>query len=170
VKTTDCLAIYGAVLSTIVFVWHLIQSRPRLKVDVIFGIDGKGNAIRHGIYIFVRNVSSHNVHLSSVEILYPYMAPTLKRRLEHVWRFKAIPRRVGWVHSSLSNYSVDSGCPISLEARQSHSVFIPQATLEMILSKASERAVMACVQDQLWNNVYSGKFKCPAQTVSLGAK
>ena len=28
-------------------------------------------------------------------------------------------------------------------------------------AEANERAIMACVQDQLWNNVYSGKLKCP---------
>lgn len=161
-KITDYLAIYAAGLSTLVVVWNIVQSRPRMKVDLMAGIEGTGDAMKSGVYIFVRNVSSHDLHLSSVEILYPYMTPSLKQRLEHVWRFRAIPRRLGWVHSSLSSYSVESGCPASLAARKSHSVFIPQATLDTILSEASDRAIVACVQDQLWNNVYSGKFKCHA--------
>lgn len=161
-KVTDYLAIYAAILSTLVFAWNILQSRPRIKVDLIFGIEGTGDDLKSGVYIFVRNLSSHDVHLSNIEILYPYTVASLKERLAHAWRFKTLPKRLGWVHSSLSNYSVESGCPVCLEARKSHQVFIPEPALEEMLSGAIDRVLMACVQDQLWSNIYSGKFKCPA--------
>ena len=161
-KITDYLAIYATILSTLVFVWNVLHSRPRVRVDLIFGIEGTGDALKSGVYIVVRNLSSHDVHLSSIGILYPYRIASLKERFAHVWRFRRLPRRLGWVHSSLSNYSVESGCPVCLEARKSHQVFIPQAVLDAMLAEANDRAIMACVQDQLWNNIYSGKFKCPA--------
>ena len=161
-KITGYLAIYASILSTLAFAWNVLQSRPKVRVDLILGTKGTGDALKLGVYIFVRNLSSHDVHLSNIKLLYPYRVVSLKDRLAHVWRFKRFPRRVGWVHSSLSNYSVESGCPVCLEARKSHQVFIPQPALERVLAEANDRAIMACVQDQLWNDVYSGKFKCPA--------
>lgn len=160
-KVTDYLAIYAAVLSTLVFLWNVLQSRPRVRVDLIHGIEGTGDAMRSGVYIFVRNLSSHDVHLANIDILYPYRVVGLKERIVHMWKFRRWPRRLGWVHSSLANYSLESGCPVCLEARKSHSVFIPQPALESMLAEATDRTLMAGAQDQLWNNVYSGKFKCP---------
>ena len=159
-KSTDYLAIYAAILSTLVFFWNVLQSLPRVRVDLIFGIEGTGEALKSGAYIFVRNLSSHDVHLSNISILYPYRTPSLTERFAHLWRYKRFPRRLGWVHSSLSNYSLESGCPACLVARKSHKVFIPQPVLEAMLVEANDRAIIACVQDQLWNSVYSGKFKC----------
>ena len=161
-KTTDYLAIYAAILSTFVFLWNVLQSRPRIKVDVIFGIEGTGDDVKSGVYIFVRNLSSHDVHLASIEILYPYTTVGLKTRLIHAWKYKRLPRRLGWVHSSLSNYSVASGCPVCVEARKSHQVFVPFSSVEKMLADAVNRSLIACVQDQLWNNIYSKRFRCPA--------
>jgi len=160
-KITDYLAIYAAVLSTFVFFWNVLQSRPRIRVDLIHGIEGTGDAMRSGIYIFVRNLSSHDVHLTNIDILYPYRTVDLKERFAHLWRFRRLPRRLGWVHSSLSNYSLESGCSVCLEARKSHQVFIPHTALEDMLAQAIERTLMAGAHDQLWNTVYSRKFKCP---------
>jgi hypothetical protein len=67
--------------------------------------------------------------------------------------------RLGWVDSALSIYSVKSGCPLCVERFKSHQVFIPQDAVEAILADAVDRVMVACVQDQLWNNVYSRKFK-----------
>ena len=57
-KITDYLAIYAALLSTFVFFWNVVQSRPRIKVDLIFGVEGSGEPLRSGIYVFVRNPTS----------------------------------------------------------------------------------------------------------------
>ena len=160
-KFTDYLAIYAAILSTLVFSWNILQSRPRIKVDLIFGIEGTHDNLKSGVYIFVRNLSSQDVHLAHISILYRGTNVGLKERFEHAWRFRQIPRRIGWVHSSLSNYSVESGCPVRLEARKSHRVFIAEAILEQMLSQAIDRSLMACVQDQLWNDVYSRALRCP---------
>lgn len=159
-KITDYLAIYAASLSTLVFVWNFIQSRPRVKVNFTFAVEVTDNGIAHGVNIFVRNVSSYELHLTSIDLLYSYMTPTLMDRLSHAWRFKTLPRRIGWVHASLSTFAVDSGCPMSLGPRKSHRVFIPQSSVDQVLSEASGPAIIACVHDQLWNRVYSRKFDC----------
>lgn len=156
---TDYLAIYAATLSTAVFLWNVVQSRPRIKVDLIFGVESDDGKAESGAYVIVRNSSSHEVHLANVSILFPYIGITFKKRVAHLLRFKRWPSRIGWVHSSLSNFSIESGCPVCLEARKSHKVFIPKAKVEEMLSEATEGTLIACVQDQLWNNVYSRKFK-----------
>ena len=158
-KMTDYLAIYAAVLSTGVFLWNIVQSRPQIKVDLLFSIDDASGKPESGASVIVRNHSSHDIHLANISILYPYRHVTFKERLEHLWRYRSWPSRVGWVNSSLSNYDIESGCPVCLEARKSHRVFIPDTKVKEMLSGATEGNLIACVQDQLWNNFYSHKFK-----------
>jgi hypothetical protein len=152
------LAIYAAALSTFVFLWNVLQSKAKVKVDLIYGIEGEGDDLKSGVYVFVRNLSSHQIHLSSLSLLYPYRPVSLKERITHLWEYKRFPYRIGWVSTSLSNYSIEDGCPICLEPRKSHSVLIRDDKLEDVLSDAVDRTLIACVQDQLWNNTYSKVF------------
>lgn len=158
-KFTDYLAIYAAILSSVVFLWNVLQSRPRLKVDLLFGIETIDGKTTSGISVVVRNTSSHDIHLAAIGLLYPYIEVGVKGRLLHLWRYKRWPNRVGWCHTSLSNYSIKDGCPMCLEARKSHHVLVPEAVIEQVLSAATQGSIIAAVQDQLWNNVYSRPFK-----------
>lgn len=162
-KATEWLAVYAATLSTIVFAWNVFQSRPRLKVMIVFGIEG----VVVGAHISVQNRSSQTIHLSNIAILYRHRKPTWKEWLSHAWKFKRFPRRLGWVHSSLSNYEIPDGCPVALEARNSHHVLVPEETLESIFQRIAERKIMAVVQDKIWNNVYSNVFEYSVPRVSV---
>lgn len=160
-KLTEYFAIYAAVLSTFVFLWNVLQSKAKIKIDLIYGIEGEDDDIKSGVYIFVRNLSSHQVYLSNLSLLYPYRSVSFKERIAHLWKYKRFPSRIGWVLTSLSNYSIEDGCPICLEPRKSHSVLITDDKLENVLSDAVDRNLIACVQDQLWNNTYSNIFHYP---------
>lgn len=162
-KATEWLAIYAAVLSTIVFAWNVFQSRPRLKVVIVFGInDGVA-----GAHVSVQNRSPHTIHLSNISILYRGRAPTLKEWLSHAWEFRRLPRRLGWVYSSLSNYEISDGCPIALEARNSHHVMVPEDTLEQIFERSGNTKIMAVAQDKIWNSVYSKVFEYSVPRISV---
>jgi hypothetical protein len=158
-KLTEYLAIYAAILSTFVFLWNVLQSKAKIKVDLIHGVEGEGDEVKHGVYLFVRNLSSHEVHLSNLSLLYPYRSVGIKERLSNLWQFKRFPSRIGWVSTSLSNYSIEDGCPICLKPRKSHKVMITKDKLEEIFSDATERCMIGYAQDQLWNNTYSKVFK-----------
>lgn len=158
-KVTDYLAIYAAILSSVVFLWNVVQSRPRFKVDLLFGVENIKGVITSGISIVVRNTSSHDIHLAAIGLLYPYIRVGTKEKLLHLWRYKRWPRRVGWCHTSLSNYSIEDGCPMRLEARKSYHVLVPKEIVEKVLSEATRESLIATVQDQLWNRVYSRPFK-----------
>lgn len=162
-KATEWLAIYAAALSTIVFSWNVFQSRPRLKVMIVFGIE----ELVVGAHISVQNRSPHTIHLSNISILYRDRKPTWKEWLSHAWEFKRLPRRLGWVHSSLSNYKIADGCPVALEARNSHHVLVPEDTLERIFERTAERKIIAVVQDKIWNSVYSNVFEYSKPRVSV---
>ena len=161
-KLTDYLAIYAAVLSTAVFVWNVVQARPRLRVDVIFGIEEIDGVVQGGVCLCVRNVSSKEVHLAQLSVLYPYKAATLKARLSYLCKFRRLPTRENWIHTSLKYYAVETGCPVSIDARKSHQIFLPAETVETILAKAYEPKLMACAQDALWKNVYSRPYEWQA--------
>lgn len=64
-KITDYLAIYAAVLSTLVFAWNVAQSRPRFRVDLVHGLETLNGKTEDGVYIIVRNVSNHDIHLAN---------------------------------------------------------------------------------------------------------
>lgn len=158
-KITDYLAIYAAILSTSVFIWNILNSKPRFKVDLSFSIDTINGVTLTGLSIIVRNISPHNIHLANIGVVYPYSKSNIKDKLKHFWRFKQWPRRIGWCHTDLILYSIKDNCPICLEARNSHHVFIPMDIVDQILSEAYQKTIIAFVQDQLWNNVYSKPFK-----------
>lgn len=160
-KTTDYLAIYASILSSVVFLWNVLQSRPRFKVDLLFGIDTVDGVTTSGASIVVRNTSSHDIHLAAIGLLYPYANVGIKEKLLQLWRYKRWPHRVGWCHTSLSNYSIKDGCPMCLEARKSHHVLVPKEIVERVLSEATGNKLIATVQDQLWHNVYSRSFTWP---------
>lgn len=157
-KITDYLAIYASCLSTMGFLWSILQSRAKLKVDLIFGIEG-GEKPKSGVYVCIRNLSSHDIHLSNISILYPYKKITIYERAQHAFRYRRLPVRIGWVSSSLSNYSIDDGCPVCIGPRQSHKVLIKTEILEKIFTEASRRILIGSAQDQLWQNAYSKPFK-----------
>lgn len=155
---TEWLAVYAATLSTLVFGWNLVQSRPRIKVRLVFGHDSVQGC---GIYVSAQNRSAHTVRLSNISILYQWKRPTLRERVAHFTRFRRLPYRVGWVFSSISNYGLSDGCPIELHARDAHEVFIPESTLEVIFKEALSRKLVAVVQDKLWINSYSNEIDYP---------
>jgi len=160
-RFTDYLAIYAAILSTSVFLWNILQSRPRVAIDLVPGLDDSAAKLRTGVYVIIRNVSSHDVHLAAIDVLYRYTDVQFRDRIAHLRRFRRLPLRLGWVHTSLSNLSIESGCPLRLEARKSHQVFLTDETLEQLLADATDRRLMAHVQDQLWNDVYSRPLTVP---------
>lgn len=154
-KVTDYLAIYASVLSTIAFLWNVIQARARIKVDLLPGVEVLGPDVRHGVYVIIRNVSSHDVHLAGVDVLYKYRATRLKDQIAHLRESKRWPRTEGWVHVGLEDLSIQSGCPLRLEARRCHRLLIPNSVLDHLRPKSVGGEIMAHVQDQLWNDYYS---------------
>lgn len=160
-KVTEILAIYAALLSTIVFVWNIIRTIPRVKIEVIFGTDKIKGEYVSGAYISIKNPSPHTVHLSNVDILYPYKKNKLIDLVMHTLKYRRLPLSVGWVHSNLSNYEIDDGCPLALEPGKSHGILVPESTLEKIFEDSERKEIKAVVQDQLWRNKYSRKFEYP---------
>ena len=123
-KLPEFLAIYAALLSTIVFAWNILRTIPKFKVDIMFGTYSNDGEIEHGVYIGIRNPSSHTIHLSSVDILYQYKDRKLVDLVSHIFKYRRLPRTVGWVHTSLSNYDLKDGCPLALESGKSYNVFV----------------------------------------------
>ena len=158
-KITELLAMYAACLSTIVFIWNVIRAIPRVKVKIVFGTSEVEGEYMSGVYISIQNPSSHTVHLSNISILYPYKKDRFIDLIAHILKYRQFPWNVGWVHSNLSNYELEDKCLLSLEAGKSHNVFVPQGVLEKIFEHSERREIKAVVQDQLWRNRYSRKFK-----------
>lgn len=158
-KLTDYLAAYGALLSTAVAVWNVFRALPKIRVFLVFSVDRLQGEPRHGITISIQNPSAHTVHITNVSFLYQYKSETLRDRIKHFVRFKRLPHNLGWCHSALSNFGINDNCPISIEARRSHSIFVSDDMLEKLLSDAVSRNIKVVVQDELWRNKYSKRFE-----------
>lgn len=151
---TEYLAIYGAGLSTIVFIWNVLRTRSFLKVRITEGlskIDGEYNS---GVFISIQNPSLHTQHISAVALAYPFEQKGLKQTLYQMWEYKRI-RRIGWCTAFLSVYDIDDGCPVSIESGKSHQVFVAKEVLKEMLSESERKEIIAMVQDQLSRDKYS---------------
>ncbi|WP_143559609.1 hypothetical protein [Sphingomonas dokdonensis] len=162
-KLTDYLAIYGAALSTLVFIWNATRSTPKIKVRLTFAVETIEGVAKAGLGISVQNPSSSAAHITNVSFVYPWRRVTWRDRISHLVRFKSLPVRIGWCHSSLSNFDLEDGCPVTIEPAQSHWIFVPSETVEKLFSDALKRKVVVQVQDALWRNKYSKAYNYPAK-------
>lgn len=160
-KLTDYLAIYGALLSSTVFIWNAAKARPKVRVRLAFAVETKDGKTESGLGVSVQNPSAHTVHITGASFLYPYSEPTFTRRLEHIFRYKRVPWDLGWCHSSFGLNGIEDGCPISIEPGASHYVMVPQDKLERVLADAKRRVLKVSVQDALWRNKKSQAFAWP---------
>ncbi|AKE51309.1 hypothetical protein [Kangiella geojedonensis] len=158
-KLTEFLAIYGAVLSSFVFLWNVLKSRRKVAVKLIYGLEGEEDDIKTGVYVFIKNPSAQVVHISGLSILHPWRKTNIFKVILESIKHRRWFSTYGWVHSSLSLYKVDDGCPISIEPGHSHKVLIPDDVLSEILEDSVSREIMASVQEQLWNETCSKPFE-----------
>lgn len=158
-KITDILAIYGAILSSFVFLWNVSKSKRKVSVKLIYGIIDDDDNLQSGVYVFIQNPSTQVVHISGLSILYPWTKASLFQVIVQSLKHQRWFYSYGWVHTELSFYKVEDGCPVSIEPGHSHKIFIPEQALNEILEGATSREIMASVQDQLWNETCSKPFE-----------
>ena len=158
-KITEFLAIYGAVVSTAVFAWNVTASRAKIAVTLTGGIDQSGEELQSGVYLSIQNPSPHTVHVNSVSLVYPYRKVTLLEKIAHLFRYRRLDRYIDWVHNGLVFDGIETGLPVSIEPRQSHSIFIPENVIWEMLNKEGATVFAAVAQDALWRNKYSGVFE-----------
>jgi hypothetical protein len=157
-EVTDWLAIYAAILSTVIFGWDVLRARPKVKARLIFGLHPSHGA---GAYISVQNTSSHTVHLAAVSALYKSSQASLWDKIKFSFTHKRFPTTVGWVHTSLKYHGIPDGCPVAIEPGNAHQIFLPEEKIETILQDAVSRDLMANPQDMLWRNSYSNILSYP---------
>lgn len=158
-KLTDYLAVYGAALSTLVFVWNARRASPQVRVRVVYThgmvVDGE---LKNGVGIFIQNPSASTAHVTAVSFVYPLMNASLFQRIGHLVKYRRSPRRMGWCHSSLQNFGLNVGLPTSIEPAKSHLIFVPGEVIEKLLLNSERRRFIIQVQDALWRNKYSKPF------------
>jgi len=155
-KFTEYMALYAAALSTFVFVWNVLRSRPKFRVRLTFGMEKKADGdAQMGVYVLVENTSGQAVHLSNLSVLSRYKKSTAPEILSYMLKYRRVPYFTDWTFSSLSSEGIADGLPLSIEPYKSHKVFIPQQALEEILRGTKQRQIRIAVYDQLDNITYS---------------
>jgi len=155
------VAIYGATLATVTFVWNVYRDRAKVRVRIVHASGMVGDEFEQGISVSVQNPSSHTVNIENISLLYQLERMTVLNWFRHVFRFRRLSRWYGWTHADFNAFEVDTRCPVSLAPRSSHSFIVPDYVLELMLEKAVSRRFVAVAQDQLWRNKYSSSFSYP---------
>lgn len=163
---TKALAVYASLLSTAVFFWNVQKSRPKIRVKIRFGLEHIEDDPVLGTYVAIQNPSAHTVHITGVDILYRYQNPAFWKRIAFIVKHFRFPSTLGWVHCSLGYYDVATELPKSIEPGQSKLIFIRDEVMKEIISGSPSNEIMAKVQDALWQNTYSKKFKLDLPTFS----
>lgn len=99
--------------------------------------------------------------------MYEYRKPSLWDRLRHIWTYKSLPHRLGWVTSALGPFAVQNDFPLTLGGRKAHHIFISEAQFNEMLKASPLGRLRAVIQDQLWTNYYSAPFTCPIRLTVL---
>jgi len=165
-KVTDWLAIYAAVLSTVVFAWNVLRAKPKVKTRLTLGLHPEQGP---GVYVFVQNKSGHTVHLAAVGPLYRSGYASIREKLAFIIKYRRFPKTLGWVHTSFKYFGISDACPVAIEAGNAHQIFVPEAQVEEILRGAEAPDLMAHAQDMLWRNSYSNVLVYPLSKSSAGA-
>jgi len=158
---TEVLAIYGAGLSTFVFLWNVVRTRRRVRVITVYGIDGEDDDLRSGLFVIIQNPSASVVHIGGLSILYPGNESSLWAVIKNSIKYRRWFPTYGWVHMSPHLVGIEDGCPVSIEPGQAHQFLVPDDVLEKIVESAERREVMVSVQDQLWNESRSKPIDVP---------
>lgn len=166
-KLTDCLAVYGACVSTATAAWNYFRAQSQVRVVLIDSFQKVQDEYQLGIEIAIQNVSTQTVHITNVSLLYPFRKSTFRSKLQHLVRYRHILRNAGWCHCSLSLHGIEDGCPVSVEPGKSHLIFVRHEVLGEILKDAQSPRVKAAAQDALWRNTYSKVFEWPTQQKAL---
>lgn len=156
---TNWIAVYGAALSTLVFLWNLKNSRAKIKVAITPGVGRISKNLEAGFYIHIKNLSPHTVHIASAWILYPYCHATFIERLKFIFKYRRFDHYFNWINDTPILKGIKMGLPKSIDARNSHNIFIPYKRVKKKLRDENIEQIAACVQDALGQNKYSSIFK-----------
>ncbi len=154
----DFLAIYAAILSTLVFLWNVRKSRSKFKVIVVHGNSEIDEKIKFGVYVSVQNTSHNVVFINAASVLYPYRRSTFWSKLWHLVRFRNSPISVGWIHTSPSYENIETGLPIVIQPGDSHGFLLPAAALNELTKDRSRSEIRLAIQNAHGQNTYSKKF------------
>ena len=162
-KGIDWLAVYAAVLSTIIFARDVLRAKPKVETRLVFGLHPENG---HGVYVSVQNKSSHTVHLAAIGPLYRYKSVSFKEKSTYFFKHRRLPGTLGWVHMSFKFHDISDRSPLAIEPGNAHQLFLSEEQIEQILEKSTSRELMFCSQDMLWRNSYSNVLLFPQRKIS----
>lgn len=160
-KTTEWLALYGAVLSTINVAWAISKSKPKISIEIAYSLEKVPNSEDYssGVTIALQNRSANTIHLTSISLVYPYRNEKISTIIGNVLRYRRIDHTWGWVHTHFPFEGIQTGLPCSLDPGTAILIFLPDESLTTMYKDAIRKAFKVQVQNQLWDSYYSKEFK-----------
>jgi hypothetical protein len=128
---TGILAAYGAILSTVVFLWNASRGVAAIEVGVCFGLWTSHDRARNaGGYVVVSllNKRSVPVQARSLGMLIPHRPVTMREKVLNTIRYRKPWRQTCW----LNTWGIDKFAgelPVVIQPFQSIDIWIPDKEL-----------------------------------------
>jgi len=148
------LGIYGAVISSVTLVWNIAKARPRVRVRLVVGGDGKD----WGGYVSIQNSSAHAIRVTSISLMYQSRRLTACEWFRAAVRYRRPFHRIDWNRSPLGGAAMRGKLPVTINPHDEFHVIVPYEVMEELLAKSACGAIRAVVQDALWNDAYSNLY------------
>lgn len=154
--STDFLAWWGAILSTLVVGREYWLSRDRIKVELIAGV----RDFSEGPYVVlhIKNYSARPIMIEEVGLVWPWRDVTFVEKLKAVIKYRHRWRLIGWCYGQLPKAGEPYEIPKLVDAGHALDLWIPVEALDKDNLKHGSLLV-GYARDALDRRYYSNSFK-----------
>lgn len=166
---TSAVAVYGAALSTIVFLWNVHRARSKIRVKIV-GSSVEGGP---GVCVSLQNFTSQTLHVTAIWILVPdhsmrpYGLPPWPVRVWRMLKYRRFDRYIGWHRYEGMMKNEAAVLPKAIAPGTSHLVHIPAEPLVRALRECNAQGFAALAQDALWRESHSGIYRSLLRQVAF---
>ncbi|WP_139832636.1 hypothetical protein [Pseudomonas sp. B26(2017)] len=153
-NTTDLIAIYAAVLSTLTIAYQIATTQKKFNVLVMPGV--KADESEVSVVVLLRNTGNKSVFINSLSYVYAYKKSSWWEKIKFFAKYKRNPKFHNYVHCHFSGL-LDNPLPCDIQPGHSVQVWISANNMKGIEDRSKMFAVYA--QDALGRNYYSDSLE-----------
>ena len=161
---TAIIATYTAAITTIILVWDIWKSRPKIQIKIRSGGKVEKDRTIKGIIIDLQNPSTHTARIVYIFLIFLIEKPKIKDYYryicDYIFRFRYTPSLIGWVPQELRGLGVDYDYITTIEPGTSHSIFVTDQAIQALLESAKSEKLKVRIEDALERTKDSKAFDC----------
>ncbi|WP_421791311.1 hypothetical protein [Hyphobacterium sp.] len=146
---TLAIAGYAAVLSTIVFVWQIRASRPRIRLKAVYGFKKERDRSQYGVYLIVTNDSVFKITIRDMMLFVKIKPFRLSDWIKSAITLRRLPSNLNWMGMGFPEEKLQSRLPASVDAYGSVYLFIDEVLLKRVTNSSIDNKIVFEIRDDL---------------------